>query len=569
MSQPSNLPSKHELWVENEYRICKKDPLYFLTNYWKIQTIGKGYAVADLWEHEKQDVADMHAAMLAVGEHQRQIKLKARQLGWTTIACGMMFHNAFFNEHHPWLVASQGLDEAKDTLLTKVKTPYLMLPRWLKTRGPALLDDNSEMMSFDNGSRIISIASTSASGRSKSVYGVLMDEAAFMETADELFAALDPLCYGPMFVFSTANGMGNWFHDTWVEAQLSDSEWEPRFWPWSARPDRDEDWYERTKRKYRGQMHLFYQEYPSTPAEAFAKSGRTAFDLELLEEVGGFAPPNVRLDISRIDMDGPALVMGAELQDLEEADLELWVWEFPTVEKGPDGRMWRAPNYCVSVDVAEGLAHGDYSAVTVYDAHLRTVVASMKAHMPIEDLGPFVEWLGYWYHTALVGVERNNAGLVPLQYLQAVKYPRLYRMDSIAQQKRGDRTPRYGWHTNKTTKPKMVIDMTKALRDENIILSDERILAEARTFLADGKGGYGASPGNHDDIIIAAMIGLQLCEDVGDYPIVWSNPDPGPTTIGELIAAGQSKDNPFGTALRDGIGQKPRAKQVYGFEIRR
>jgi hypothetical protein len=56
------------------------------------------------------------------------------------------------------------------------------------------------------------------------------------------------------------------------------------FYPWSATGDRDESWYQSKKESMLSwQLH---QEYPSTPEEAFIKSGNPVFDLEALEEMG-------------------------------------------------------------------------------------------------------------------------------------------------------------------------------------------------------------------------------------------------------------------------------------------
>jgi hypothetical protein len=241
----------------------------------------------------------------------------------------------------------------------------------------------------------------------------------------------------------------------------------------------------------------------------------------------------------------------------EDRDLELWVWEYPYLERDEVGTLIRRPSFVVAVDVSEGLEDGDRTAVTVMDANNWEEVASFVGHLNYEDVGPLAEWLGYWYYTALILVERNNQGLVPLQYLTLNAYPRLYRMDTIAQQRRGDRTPRYGWHTNKSTKPKMVIDLAKAVRDEIIIFRDNRFLQEARTFLSDGKGGYGASSGNHDDKVMANCMAWQGCLDIGQYPLVWQDYEDRPLTFGEFFAELDYKE-PTMSPLYKPIGQGER-----------
>ena len=556
--------SKLDVRREIEWRRCAKDPVHFLNTYWHIETVGKGYEISGLREYQEQDVA-LYLEATRGDAKDHQARLKARQIGYTTVASGFAFWDAYFHQNHPWLIAQQSEDEAKRTLFSKVKLPYTMLPAWMKDRGPKVLVDNTEEIRFDNGSGITAIHSGSSAARGRATYGVIMDEAAFMDDGESLFGALDPLCYGVFLLFSTANGMGNFFHDIWQDAQLSDSEWESGFYPWDAVPGRTEEWYNRTKRRYRGREWLFFQEYPSTPAEAFAKSGRTALPIDLLEDEQDWCPPEARYDISALDIyfETDRTVL-RQLQDAiipeeyDERDLELWVWEHPYTERDEFDTLLRKPNFVVGVDVSEGLEDGDYSAISVKDANSLETVATVRAHVPVEDLGALAEWLGYWYYTALIGVERNNQGLVPLQHLARRHYPRLYRMDSIAQQKRSSRTPRYGWHTNKATKPKMVIDFTKGLRDGVIDLHDERFLKEARTFLADGKGGFGASAGNHDDALMAELVAYQMCLESGQYPIVYEDRTDPPVTFDDVFGLMMSSDQQQGrgsSPLYQPIGQ--------------
>ena len=55
------------------------------------------------------------------------------------------------------------------------------------------------------------------------------------------------------------------------------------FYPWSATEDRGDSWYqEKIESMLPWQLA---QEYPTTPEEAFVKSGNPVFDLDILEEM--------------------------------------------------------------------------------------------------------------------------------------------------------------------------------------------------------------------------------------------------------------------------------------------
>jgi hypothetical protein len=488
------------------------------------------------------------------------IVLKARQIGLTTIAAAFAFWTAFFREDHPWLLVSAG-EEAAKRAITRIRYGYNRLPTWMRERGPTVTTDAAQMIGFENNSKIEALASTAAAGRGDSVYGVIFDEAAHMQDAESVFGALDPLCYGIMIVFSTAKGMGNWFHERWLDSELSDSEWTGVFYPWSVVPERDQGWYDRTKMKYRGQDWLFFQEYPSSAEEAFAKSGQVAISDDLLKDQP-WSPP---LDRFR----WIAYENRWELIEdvLDQNDVELYVWELPEVERDEHNRVVRHPNYVIFVDTAEGLSHGDANTVSIWNAHTHEEVAALETRYPIEYLGEVVESLGYWYHTALIAIERNNTGLVPITYLSKdAAYPRLFRMPSYGKRRHQQRTERYGWLTTPQTKPKMIHDFTRALRDGHLVLHNERFREQMRTFVRDGKGSYNATHGNHDDVIIATLGAYQAILDVGEYPTIFYDAESHVATWRDVMAVpfqGQQETNP----LEIPIGGSPLPGRGYRHSI--
>lgn len=545
-------PSPQVLAQEIEFRRARDSFYYFFTHFWKVQIPKKGPRSPEERDFQRELAERLQDA--EGGEVPlRLVALKARQIGFTTVVAAFAAWSCMFNEDTPWLFVSRGETEAKKNL-ARAAYGYQRLPKWLKDRLPALVTSSSERMAWANESRIDSIPASAGSGRGDSVYGVLFDEAAHMENPEELFGSLDPLCYGPMLVFSSANGMGNWYHSRWKESQMPDSEWQWMFCSWREVPGRDDAWYQRTKKRYRGSMWLFYQEYPGTPQEAFAKTGRRAIGDDVLD-LDTIREPEWRFRWTgdQFDTDNP-------LGDGEEEDLELHAWYLPTVERDDRGRVTRKPNYVVFCDPSEGLTNGDYTAVAVWDANTGTVVATIRTHWPVEEIAEVLAWLGYYYHTALMMVERNNLGLVPIVELtRTLNYPRMYRMAQLGQIVKGDRTPRYGWHTNRSTKPKMVHEAIRGFRDHQIVVHDARFYYEVQTFVSDGKGGYAASHDNHDDMVIAVLGGYQGVLDIGQYPIIWHDDEPGPPTWADVLGLEDPVSRGSGSAsIRvGGDGRKP------------
>jgi hypothetical protein len=544
-----------ELLQEIEWKLCQDDREYFARRYLKVSLPGAGKVALDY--------RDAQLAFLdAIDEQERIIVLKARQIGYTTAAISYAFHDVFFFADRPWLNVSTGEGPAKKTLRI-AKVFYNGLPKWMKDRGPDLESETLESLGFSNGSRIESLPSTAASGRGDAVYGVIFDEAAFMADAGTTFGAMEPLCYGPFVVISTAHGMGNWFHNLWLDSQQSDSAWHALFYPWSAVPQRDEAWYRNTKLQYRGQTWLFYQEYPTDPEEAFAKSGRPAIGGDLLAGQD-WSNPLHRFSYEIAD------TSFHEWEEVDDPDLCLYVWELPTVETDEEDRVIRLPNYVIACDPAEGLDHGDFTAITVWNANTHECVASMRSHVPIDELGDLLARLGYWYHNALIGIERNNHGMVPIVHLtKHDRYPRMYRMPKLGRQIRDEvRRLDYGWTTSSRTKPKMVADFIQGLREGHIEVHDERFLIESQTFVADGRGGYGATAQNHDDLMVATLIGWQLVRDVGSYPPIYFHDGPHITTFGEVMAL-VSQDPEPGFFLDDAMSPAPASRVLPAIDWRK
>lgn len=514
---------------------CGLSKDFFFRNFYHIPVVGVGAQLFEMRDYQRF-VADRIEAPGQAGTKKLINGLKARQIGWTTIGVANAFWDALFHEEHPWLLVSRNEDAAQK-MLQKAVYAYYRLPEWMKRALPKVTTQTQSVLEFANGSRIESVPATGSTGRGDAVYGSLMDECAFMEYAEDIWGAIEPLTYGVAMIFSTANGMGNFFHEVWLDSQQEDSRWEGIFFPWSVVETRGEDWYNATKRAFRGREWLFYQEYPSTAEEAFAKSGRVAFASDIVQSCFVPVEPSIRYE----------WVIGQGVKEIsvgEDVDVPIDIWVPPHVVRDEFLRPVWQPNYVVGVDVAEGLEHGDYTAFTVFDVNTGEEAASGLSHMPVSYLNELLDWLGRYYMNALMVVERNAAGVLPIDRLFRDNwYPRMYRMDRFAARRTGDRTPEYGWRTHVGTKHKMVDDFDYALREGHVLLHDPRFPIEAQTFISDGKGGFGATARNHDDTIMSKLIAWQGVLDSEKYQIIWRDSVILPPTHDEvdaLIFGGES-----------------------------
>ena len=416
--------------------------------------------------------------------------LKARQIGFSTLAAAFTFWETFFWADRFTVMLSRTEREASK-LLQKTKYGYKMLPGWMRVRGPDLLSDNQLKMVFANDSAIESLPSGNDPARGESVYRVIIDEMAFLPNAEEAWASIEPIADvgGRVICLSTANGEGNIFHQLWVGSQTNTNRFTGVFFPWSA-GDRDEDWYEAKKRDLPDWQ--LAQEYPDNAEEAFIRSGRPVFDLDVLRAIELVEPERGYLKNE----------MGKNNYTFIADGGELAIWEFPD----------RQQIYVVGADVAEGLGHGDYSSAHVISANTGLLVAHWHGHVDPDVFGEEVlRALGYYYNHALIGVESNNHGLTTIKGLQRVGYRNLYR-----QRKMNSRNPQIsdtmGWRTTSVSKPLAIDELNAALRDESVYVYDKNSIAELRTFIREANGKMHGSP--HDDRVMSLAITNQMLKYV-------------------------------------------------------
>ena len=86
---------------------------------------------------------------------------------------------------------------------------------------------------------------------------LVIDEAAHVDGLDELWTGLYPTLStgGRCIALSTPNGVGNWFHQTCIEAKEEKNDFYLTTLMWDEHPERDQAWFEKeTKNMSRRQI---------------------------------------------------------------------------------------------------------------------------------------------------------------------------------------------------------------------------------------------------------------------------------------------------------------------------
>jgi hypothetical protein len=486
--------SINELLNEKEWRLCRGSETdnveqqlaaftYFCENYWYIKHPSKGRIKFVLRS------AQVETVRIWMSERYTVV-LKARQIGFSTLAAAYAFWMAYFFSDRFVIMLSRTEREAMK-LLSKSKYGYKFLPFWMRSKGPAQTTDHQLKMVFENESAIESLPSGSDPARGESVYAVFVDEWAFLPNPEEAWASIEPIADigGRVMGLSTANGSGNFFHQLWVGSQTGANKFVGIFYPWDADGERNDDWYnDKSRNMAQWQLH---QEYPRSPDEAFIKSGNPVFDIDLLNSI---VPIEADVGYFYEASDGSASFVPSD-------EGELSIWEFPQ----PDGV------YVIGGDVAEGLQHGDYSSAHIINAKDGNVVAHWHGHIEPDLFGEALAELGWWYNGALLGVENNNHGLTTVKAAQRVGYRNLYRTRKLGNI-RSEATEQLGWRTTTTSKPLMIDELVAAIRNEDIVLVCSKTIAELRTFVRKSNGRMNGSP--YDDRTISLAIANQMLKYV-------------------------------------------------------
>ncbi len=422
---------------------------------------------------------------------QRNIVLKARQLGLTTWSAARFFLRTITIPGTLTLQVAHN-QEAAEEIFRIVHRFYNWLPQNAKD-GPLLTSQmNVRQIVFpklDSEYRVVTAGDRSA-GRGLTVQNLHCSELArwpgdAAETLAGLRAALAP--GAEVILESTPQGVGGCFHNEWLKAAETGTVphffpwwWEPRYVaaPVDAASLTDEERALLAKHGltlaqigFRRQIRASFQglakqEYAEDAESCFLASGESIFETAALDQL-------LR------EMHDP-------VERRRNGEMEVW---FPAVEGGL---------YLVALDPAGGGSEGDYSAIEVLELPTGLQCAEFAGHVGGLELARYATEVAGEYNHAWLVVERNSIGSGVLAYIESsCNYDRIYRQGEQA-----------GWLTNSVTRPAAVHRLGVALVEAPGIFQSRRLLSECRSFVRLPDGGMGARAGAHDDRVMAMAIAL-------------------------------------------------------------
>ncbi len=239
----------------------------------------------------------------------RAVILKARQMGISSYVAGRYYHITTHSRGCQCFILTNSL-KTTNSLYKMAQRFYEHTPLLAR---PEVKTNNSKELNFgllDSGYKI-GTAETKTEGRGTTIQLSHNSECAFWNNAGEIFKGLlqaVPDVNGTEIIFeSTANGIGNFFHQMYQKAESGLSDYIPIFVPWhwqnEYKRESQDDLKETEKELFLQQAYsltkeqlawrrnkiielsidgqdgekVFSVEYPSDAAEAFQLSGEDTF----------------------------------------------------------------------------------------------------------------------------------------------------------------------------------------------------------------------------------------------------------------------------------------------------
>ena len=382
---------------------------------------------------------------------------------------------------------------------------------------PILGTDSTVEISFPetNSSLGVFTAGSKEVARGLDCNHLHLSEAAFYENPKSLVASLVQTIpgTGEIFVESTGNGQGTWYHRRCLRAWQGKSDYDIIFFPWhesddcwvdiprggtasiqdflSGYPSKEYEeeelfekfpnlewerilWRRRKIEEFDFDIWLFKQEFPMTFEECFIPTARSYFH---------------------------KLTSRTEDPRWNQVDKDFWV-----LDGHPNANL----HYALGADVAAGVEN-DASTIEILCLETNEQVAEYCSNrVAPNDFALVLEQIGGSFGFPLALVEANNHGHVTLDNLVRNKvYPR----DRIYwDEQHSTNITEAGHTTNRRTKPLMV----GALRTDmaqGLAIYSEALVGECSTF----EDTLEAASGSHDDLVIATALANKGLYEIRDY----------------------------------------------------
>lgn len=495
---------------------CVDDPHYFITNFVKIQHPTRGAIKFEMYPYQVDLINAFHF-------HRFSVALTARQMGKTTCAAAYLLWRAMFSPDTTILIVANKYVQALE-IMDRVRYAYENLPDYIRA---GVIEYNKGTVAFDNGSKIISRATSGDAGRGLSITLLYCDEFAFLapNKQKDFWTSVQPTLAtgGSCIITSTPKNDEDIFAQIWKGAIDNTDEFgnpndsgvgKNGFFPikvaWWAHPERDEEW-----------------------ARPFRQSlGEARFRQEMEGE---------------FITDDETLINPLTLARMSGKEPEYYTGTVRWYEEPKDGHK-----YLVSLDPSLGTGR-DYAAIQIFELPSMTQVAEWQHnHTPprgqvrtliqillflddvlrnYSDSDPEIFWT----------VENNSIGEAILQIIEDTgeeQFPGIFISEP---KKKGHRRQRKGMHTDNRKKLSACSRMKSLIETDRMKIYSSQLIRQLKYFVAR-EASFAAKPGEHDDLVMATTL---ICRML-DVVLRWDDTN---DDLKEAISESEIFDDPLPVVL--------------------
>lgn len=285
------------------------------------------------------------------------------------------------------------------------------------------------------------------------------------------------------------------------------------------------NWYVMKRREFADHSDMA-SEFPSDAIEAFKHSGDQTFDVYKLDALRkACALPDYVGEIAGNAVDGPDALKGVRFV-ADDKKGSLSIWEMPDTEQKISNR------YLVIVDPQKGASKGaDYSDILVLDRYWlmhgggEVVVAEWHGHIDKDLLAWKSAQIATFYNNAHLVIERNTYDQEKRKQMDEAEfiideiyeyYDNMYIYTPMGKTTERE-TKNVGFFTNRGTKPAIVNNLIRVVRDLGYVERSAPAIDEMTVYERKEDGNWGAMEKHNDDRVITRAIGLWVSQKM-DLP---------------------------------------------------
>lgn len=440
-----------------ELKKCKEDIFHFLT-YIKIIHPDEGRITFNPYEYQKK--------LFELLIKERFIAcLMARQMGKSLSVGAYVLWYSLFNSDKVVGIVSNKESSAID-FLSRIKIMYEELPEWLKC---GVVEYNKKTIVFENGTIIVSGATSKNAFRGKTANLIVSDELAFVEgdKAEDFYMSNYPTIsvskYGKFIAISTPNGIGGLFYELYMGGVNDLNEFKTLRVDYREHPERDEEW-ARIQLRNIGQRR-FDQEY----------------NIEFLGSANTIIDKNTLVILKNQKFPDPVYGLNDKLKIFEKP-----ISDFTYILGADPSKGTGEHDACIQV----------LKVISVNPFKTEQVAVFKDNKTDTHSFAYILNNLSIQYNNGFIMLENNGEGAAVIQTLW-------WEIECENLVCEGTKVAKLGIRSTGKTKPIAVLNMKKLIEDKCVKIHDPETVKQLTAFIDKGNNKF--SGNNYPDDLVDSL----------------------------------------------------------------